>query len=126
MKINKKELRAAFDCDDTLIIWPDDHYTPKEGRVKIECPYEKGTFFYLIPHKRHINYLIAQKERKHEVIVWSQNGWAWAKSVVEALKLENYVDRVETKISKYFDDLPADSWMDRIFLEHDYENNKIS
>lgn len=124
MKVNKNELRAAFDVDDTLVLWPDDHFKPKPGRVRVECPYETGAAFYLIPHIQHINLLIAQKKRGHEVTVWSQNGWAWAEAVVKTLGIENHVDRVETKLTKYFDDLPADRWMNHVYLKHNYESTE--
>lgn len=121
MKVNTKELRTAFDVDSTLVMWPDDHFMPKEGRIRIECPYEEGAAFYLVPHKQHINYLIAKKKRGYEVTVWSQNGWAWAEQVIKTLNLEEYVDKVETKFDSYFDDLPADQWMSRVYVEHNYE-----
>lgn len=124
MVVNKNELRAAFDIDETLVMWPDDHHMPKEGRVEITCPYDGKTVFYLVPHTQHINLLIASKKRGHEVIAWSQNGWAWAEKVVQALELEEYVDKVESKILKYFDDLPADEWMSRVYLDHNYEGDK--
>lgn len=123
MKVNRNEMRTAFDVDSTLILWPDDHNVPKEGRIEFKCPYEYGTKFYLIPHKQHINYLIAKKKRGHEVIVWSQNGWQWAERVILTLGLEDYVDSVETKISTYFDDLPASEWMSHVYIEHKYEEN---
>ena len=116
MRVNKNESRVAFDVDDTLILWVDDYHRPGEGKIRIECPYENGMAFYLVPHERHINYLKAKKERGNEVTVWSQNGWAWAKRVVETLGLSEYVDNVETKFDTYFDDLPADEWMSRVFV----------
>jgi len=122
MKVNKNELRSAFDCDGTLVLWPDDHMMPKEGRVKFDCPYEPGVSFYLIPHKQHINYLIAKKKRGYEVTVWSQNGFAWAETVVNTLGLKEYVDNVETKFDTYFDDLPADQWMSRVFVKQNVDS----
>ena len=46
----------------------------------------------------------------------SGNGAEWAAQVVKALKLEEYVDSVETKPSKIVDDKPMEDWCHPIYL----------
>lgn len=49
--------------------------------------------------------------RGYGIIVWSANGKEWAEKIVKRLKLEEYVDIVMTKPSKYLDDKPVQEWM---------------
>ena len=107
MRVNKNENRILVDVDKTLITpdrngWAFNYY---------------GTSVYHSIMENNVLLLKAQKARGYEVIVHSANGWAWAKEVVEVLKLEDYVDEVATKPLKYLDDKPADEWMARIFVE---------
>jgi hypothetical protein len=96
------ENHAAFDCDDTLVMWFSS-CNPEE-KVKIVCPYG-GSETWLKPHKGHIELLKKFKVRGHTIIVWSSGGVLWAEAVVKALGLEAYVDTVMTKPSKLVDDL---------------------
>lgn len=51
------------------------------------------------------------------IIVWSANGKEWAEKVVKHLKLEQYVDMIMTKPTKYLDDKDVNEWMpSRIWL----------
>lgn len=44
------------------------------------------------------------RSRGHVIVVWSQGGVDWAKTVVRELKLEPYVDFILAKPSWYADD----------------------
>ena len=116
MEVLKHELYTECDVDNTLVMW-DDPFNPGEGKISINCPYEEGTIFYLTPNKHHINILIAKKKRGNFIILHSQNGWAWAETVAKALNIEQYIDVVKTKTGNYIDDLPADAWKSRIYLD---------
>ena len=107
MKVLKSESTICFDVDDTLILW-DKHSLDlthdAEGRVLIvdQNDYKPATF---IPHHRHIGFLKKQYAKGHNIIVWSASGTVWAKSVVEALDLTDYVDVVMAKPQRYVDDI---------------------
>lgn len=90
---------VSFDVDDTLIMWPIDFGEPGEGRVQID----EG---YFVPHEKHIERLKAYNKAGWTVIVWSMGGSAWARKVVDALKLTPHVKLVMGKPLKLYDDLP--------------------
>jgi len=69
-----------------------------------------------MPHFKHIELLKKYKADGYFVIVWSQAGFEWAETVVKALNLEDHVDLAMTKPFKYIDDLPANAFMDRLYL----------
>lgn len=120
MKVIENENVVCFDCDDTLVLWFSG-CDPKD-KVNILCPYSK-TIDSLKPHKRHIDLLKKYKGRGMTVIVWSAAGYQWAEAVVKALELEDYVDFVQTKPSKYVDDMTAEHVLgSRIYLEDKDEN----
>lgn len=114
MKVLENELTVYFDCDDTLIMWG------KESSPNVMdfiCPYT-DKIERLVPHSTHIQILKQQKGRGYHVVVWSAGGWAWAKRVVETLGIEDYVDEVRSKPTKFFDDLPAQEVLgSRVYVE---------
>jgi len=122
MEVFENEKHAFFDVDETLVMEQGNIFQPSKGAIPFKCPHTNDTI-YLRPNRRHINFLMTQKGRGYDVTVWSQNGWAWAKHVIETLGLVEHVDRVQTKCLKYVDDLPADSWMSRVYLDEKVENN---
>lgn len=105
---NENERVLPVDCDDTLILWRD----PKDGEetVDIVCPYD-GKVVTLVKHKPNIKLLKDRHARGCSIKVWSQSGPQWAKAVVDALHLEDYVYLVEGKPFMIVDDLPASAWM---------------
>lgn len=105
MIVAKSEHIICYDCDDTLIMWDENHTQPFEGAVKVVCPHDGEVSFHRV-HKRHVGFLKKQKSKGYTVIVWSSSGTGWAKAVVDALELEPYVDFVMSKPGKYVDDLP--------------------
>lgn len=95
------------DVDETLVIWD----YPKEQEDKTikfnNCGYDT----ILLPHFEHMKLLQQFKCRGHKVIVWSQGGYEWAKTVVETLGLTNCVDLIICKPKWYIDDLPCEAFM---------------
>lgn len=113
MKVIKGDQTIFFDVDDTLVMWG----IPGKA-IQIDC---HGTMETVVPNTKHIELLkeYAGKEG-YTVVVWSQGGWEWAKAVVEALELEDYVDLAVNKPEFYVDDLNAVWFMNdrnRIYLE---------
>lgn len=99
--------RVNFDIDGTLVAW---EYDPTKESVEIN-----GNMFNI--HKAHIDQLKKHKARNHQVEVWSAGGADWAKSVIKALQLEEFVDIVGPKPSWCYDDLPANEFINVVYLE---------
>lgn len=112
MKIIENELTAMFDVDETLVMW---HRPVSDDSIAVTCPYT-NVVDHLVPHKEHIHILKQQKGRGYHVTVWSAGGWLWAKTIVEALGLTDYVDEVRAKPVKAFDDMPADRILNVIYI----------
>jgi hypothetical protein len=123
MKKIENENIVAYDVDDTLVMWDDLFDRPHanqygEDAVAFFDPYD-GSTNYLFPHYKHVNLLKKHKGRGCYVRVWSAAGVKWAESVIKTLGLEEYVDSVETKPSKYVDDLPSGEILgSRIYLRY--------
>lgn len=113
----ENEYVVACDVDDTLVMWEDNFNQPHEGAIEFIDPYD-GSKNYLKPHMKHVNLLKKYKGRGMCVMVWSAAGVKWAKAVVNTLGLQDYVDLVITKPSKYIDDLDASQILgNRIYLK---------
>lgn len=107
MLVAPSEQTIFFDVDDTLIMWDDlCRKGPDERgeRIKVVCPHD-GMVTYHRPHHRHIGFLKKQKAKGYTVVVWSFSGTGWAAEVVRSLGLEDYVDFVTSKPTKWVDDL---------------------
>lgn len=116
MKIFKGELTMSVDVDNTLLMWEEEPYKPGKGKIKVIDPND-GNARYLVPHQRHVNFVRKCAKRGYQITVWSAGGWAWAEAAVRALKLEDYVTKIETKPVKFIDDLEAHEILGtRIFL----------
>lgn len=117
MKVNYNECIFPFDVDKTLVSARRKHAIP--GDIAIINPYTLETV-YVKPHFGHVDLLKEMKGRGRYVRVWSAAGVKWAEAVVNALKLDKYVDDVETKPLAYVDDKPVESWLNnKIFLDDD-------
>lgn len=113
------EFVTAFDIDDTLVMWEGNFNQPAPDRIEIIDPYD-GAKVFLKPHKKHAAFMKKCKGRGMCVMVWSAGGVQWAKAVINALGLADYVDLVITKPSKYVDDLPASEILgSRIYLKNE-------
>ncbi len=117
MLVVESENIVMIDVDDTLVM----HDKKKSGDiVEIVDPYKENHVYKLRPHKKHISLLIDYKARGKTIIVWSHGGWLWAKTVIETLKLEKYVDFVMSKPKTYVDDLTTDCILtNRVYLKED-------
>lgn len=116
MKIVENEQIVCFDVDDTLVKWTDRYTQPHENALDFNDPYDNSTN-YLAPHKAHVALLKKFKGRGYYIRVWSAGGVKWAESVVNRLKLNSYVDSVETKPIKIVDDLPPNEFLYRLYLK---------
>lgn len=110
MTIITNELRAVVDVDNTLIenVKPTTIFVPLGERVtNVEEPITAdyyGTPISIKPKGRVVDFVKSLKARGYHITVHSNNGWQWAKNVVEALGLDSHVDMVCTKSSKCIDD----------------------
>jgi FMN phosphatase YigB (HAD superfamily) len=98
-----------FDVDDTLVMWKLDWDESIENQI-VFIPDTSGRVPVLL-HTKHIELLKRHKEAGDVVVVWSQGGSDWAEAVVKTLGIEEYVDVILTKPTKYYDDLPAALWL---------------
>lgn len=106
-KINKNPIVIPFDIDETLVTFIKNEERPIKMR-------NKKKHFMVWPLLKNIEFLKECSNRGFYVRVHSQGGHDWAAAVVKALKLEHYVDSIETKPKWYVDDLDANVWMERI------------
>lgn len=120
MNYNEKDV-ALFDTDGTLIKWVTDETigdlvdNDKKGMELLELDfYGMKKLAYEI--HVHTEFLKSLKARGYFIRVHSGNGAQWARNVVKALKLEDYVDSIETKPAKIIDDKPMDDWAHPIYL----------
>lgn len=120
MKIISSEQNVMWDIDDTLVI------TETSGPYDLilfnpnkEC--NEG----LMIHHEHVKQLKSHKNRGFNNIVWSGNGYSWAKIVIDALGLNEYVDLIMTKPQKFFDDLPAEQVLvNRVYIPFKEKQNE--
>ena len=113
MKITENDNIIGVDVDETLVMWS----IPVEYQGQAIKFNNFGYETMLLPHKKHIELLKQFKVRGHYIIVWSQGGWEWASEVIKVLGLEDWVDEVKTKPKWIIDDLPANSWTRRTYLD---------
>lgn len=113
MTVIKNEQVIMCDIDDTLIMWQ----KRKTGcaEVDVTCPHS-GRKYTLPINFGNLKVLKDRKARGSTIIVWSAGGFAWAKAVVEAMKLQDHVDFIMSKPIGYIDDKSAD----KILGEHIY------
>lgn len=112
MKYLNNEFLAYFDVDDTLIMHDNKRYTHV-----ITDPYNNKIKVKVRVHKRHIDLMKRYKDRGFGIVVWSNGGCQWAKTVVEHLKLTDLVDLVVSKPNKVIDDLQLNEILSsRVYL----------
>lgn len=109
MQIINNEYVTLWDIDDTLVMHDNDLYQ-NSHKVWVKDPVE-GDYIELRKNSSMIRLMKEEKARGSHVIVWSRGGHQWAKNVIEALKLEKYVDQVMSKPLAYFDDKPVEEWL---------------
>lgn len=110
------------DCDETLIFWKTDE-DPNDRIIEVVDPYT-GKYVKLVPHERHIELVQRKKGQGKAVVVWSAGGAKWAKTVVDGLGLEPFVDVVLCKPSIYIDDCPIENWgLQRVYLSKNFRGH---
>lgn len=103
---------AYFDCDDTLVMWDTTLINSNLDKcITFTNPDDSNLKWLLLPNERTIDALKQCKAAGSTVIVWSAGGWDWALEVVRGLGLEEHVDAVLSKPTRYYDDLPASQFM---------------
>ncbi len=100
MQVINSENNVFIDVDNTIASWFEPTL-PGHGKISISFA---GETVYLTPHNYHIQLVKMYKARGYTTFVWSANGVAHAKQVVEKLGLPDYVDFVLTKPCKHMDD----------------------
>lgn len=103
MKVNEHPHIVCIDVDKTLV-GPNNKFPFSLEEIEIKNPYS-GTILKYKAYKKNIELLKQYNGRGYYIRVWSAGGVLWAKAVVEALNLTQYVHDVETKPVKYVDDL---------------------
>lgn len=97
MKINKNENVILVDVDSTLILY---------GTNNVERSFNYyGMNKKAAPHFEHIALIKSYKKRGFFVRVHSNNGWEWAQEVVTVLGLTEIIDEIETKPTRFMDDV---------------------
>ena len=113
MIVTENDNIIGVDVDDTLVMWD-----IPAGREEECITFDNfGYTQRLLPHRKHIELIKQFKVRGHYIIVWSQGGYGWAREVVKVLGLEDWVDEIKTKPKWIIDDLPANSWTKRTYLD---------
>lgn len=119
MIVVKNNLVCPFDVDDTLIMWD---YNPELQLPEIEIIDDTTRYRQTFQvHEKHVNRIKQLKLKGEYIIVWSQGGYDWCRRVVEALGLTEFVDLCLTKPSRYYDDYPVESFMERRYISNDYD-----
>jgi hypothetical protein len=114
MTVIENENVRPFDVDGCLV-YPTIN-SSNDVMVDIVDPVTKYFIRYAI-NKNMVRLLKEEHQRGSYIEVWSRGGWEWARNVVQALKLENYVHTVKTKPVVYFDDTSVENWLkDRVFI----------
>lgn len=126
MQVIQSEFIIHCDIDDTLVMWNNvEYWHPGPEQIEFIDPYDNRSL-YLKPHKDHIALLKKYKAQGFTIFVWSAGGYKWAESVVKTLQLENTVDFVMSKNTKFVDDLPASQVLGtRIFIPFEQINRNI-
>jgi FMN phosphatase YigB (HAD superfamily) len=121
MKVIENENTIFFDIDQTLILHKfSESGTPKNNYngLYVEIYDERiDRTITAEPYYPHIDILLQSKARGRFVVVWSASGHHWAELVMKALKLESHVDLVLTKPSAYVDDVDANKFMNRVYID---------
>lgn len=120
MIIISKDVTFPFDVDKTLVFWKPEGQDPHPTDIKVDY---YGEEISVIPHMEHVQLLRAAIARGRNAVVWSGNGWLWAKNVIEALVRAGHLPNTDgiaimTKPVGYVDDMPCETWMgNRVYIQ---------
>jgi FMN phosphatase YigB (HAD superfamily) len=130
------------DVDDTLVLHG---YDPSDEVNAIDVAFRAADYdggvakygdrvmnFRVVPHVEHIARLREMKRAGYKVVVWSRGGSQWAECVVRRLGLQpvpeggdGTVDAVMAKPDYYLDDVLANNFMKRLYLDHVSPNGAV-
>lgn len=120
MLVIEKDVTFPFDVDKTLVFWQPNGKEIHEFDIKVDYYGEEVS---VVPHLEHIQLLKATLARGRNAIVWSGNGYQWAKNVIEALIKDGLlIDSdgiiVMSKPVGYVDDMDSSTWMgNRVYIK---------
>ena len=107
----KNEKTVFFDIDSTLV------KLSTTGDLKLSLYGIEGQYKIF---KKNVVQINTHLKRKWEVFCWSNNGPAWVKTVLRALKIDTKKVHILNKPMKIFDDEDASVWMPkRVHLHED-------
>ncbi len=102
---------VAFDVDNTLV------KRSSNGELVLSLYGIEGTYKIF---KKNVEQIHTHIARGWEVIVWSNNGPGWAKTVLDGLNIDKDKVHIMNKPMKIFDDEDASVWMPkRVHLHED-------
>ena len=96
-----------FDVDDTILEWK----SCNPGDQGSIITTNNGQVFHKRAISPNIEALKSHFLAGHIVVVWSAGGSTWAKTVIEALRLQDYVNVILNKPDFYYDDKDASHWL---------------
>jgi hypothetical protein len=103
------------------------HYNPEcVVAIDVDETLVKMVNGKLLRHEDHIDALKMHWYRGHHVILWSGGGMRWAEYIRDKLELNNFVHECLAKPRWYVDDLPADKWMERYYIEREGFNGRTT
>lgn len=113
MIVIEKDITFPFDVDKTLVFWKPEGQEESEFDIKVDY---YGEMVSVIPHMEHVQLLRATIARGRNALVWSGNGYKWAKNVIEALEKAGHLPTTKgivimTKPAGYVDDMDASTWI---------------
>lgn len=108
MKVFAYDHTVFVDVDNTLILYPTKHEIHNYD-LEVRCPYSYELLKFC-KHKGHERLLKNCYAQGYAVVVWSAQGFAWCKAVIEAMELEEYVTMCMGKPQIIVDDKDFDKW----------------
>lgn len=121
----KNENIRPFDIDGTLVLPYNPWIVNQPGRDVLVYDSVEDKHIKMIAHEPMIRLLKEEKAKGSFILVWSRSGNDWARNVIKALQLTEYVDVVMSKPLVYFDDVDVKDWMkDRVYLSPDMRYKK--
>lgn len=102
MLVLEEKPTAVFDVDETLVLWS----KPPGPYIEPLQIYTDRASMYVWRHEAHIERLRNHWRLGHNVVVWSHGGVDWARRVVEALGIQDYVQVVLPKGAWFYYDKP--------------------
>lgn len=109
-KINKEivgQKTLYVDCDETLVM---EDLSQFPNHKKLDLLYVNGPIT-VVPNQKNINLLTLFYKLGYTILVWSQTGSDWARTVCEGLNIDHMVAAYLTKPMFYIDDKPIETWV---------------